>query len=194
MTRNYSAGRDCHISEESTVGYEYNDDTQSTSIGDEVVIRAGTIIYGDVIIGDNVQTGHNAVIREATTVGDETIVGTQTVIDGYSEIGNRVSLQTGVYIPSETTIGDRVFIGPNATLTNDPYPVRQSVDLDGPTIADSVSIGANATVLPSISIGERSFVAAGSVVTKDVPPETMAVGAPAEIKPLPEKLSGSNDL
>lgn len=190
----YVAGADANIDDQATVGYQHADDAAPPVLGDQARVRSGTIIYTDVQIGDDFVTGHRALIREDTTIGDSVIVGTDTVIDGATSIGSHVSLQTGVYIPRNTTIGDNVFIGPKAVLTNDPYPVRRDVDLVGPVIEDSVSIGANATLLPDVTIGEGTFVAAGSVVTRDVPPDTLAVGTPATHKPLPEELSPENML
>ena len=187
-------GTDAVIDEGATIGYSSDEEGRPPQIGDGAVIRTGTVIYCDVAIGDWLQTGHHAVIREETTLGDDVLVGTQTVIDGYSTIGSSVSLQTGVYVPSHTEIGSHVFIGPNATLTNDPYPVREAVELAGPTIEDQVSIGANATVLPGVTIGEGAFVAAGAVVDADVPPDTLAVGVPAEHRTLPDRLQGENRL
>jgi acetyltransferase-like isoleucine patch superfamily enzyme len=99
-----------------------------------------------------------------------------------------------VYVPPATTIGDDVFVGPRAVLTNDPYPIRKDVDLDGPTLEDHVSIGANATLLPGVTVGEGAFVAAGAVVTDDVPPETLAVGNPAQSRDLPAELDGRNQI
>lgn len=185
---------DHQIDPNTTVGYTYTEGAQPPEIGDEVVIRSGSIVYDDVNISDRTQTGHNVLIREKTDIGMESIIGTNTVIDGHTQIGDRVSLQTGVYVPSNTEIADRVFIGPCAVLTNDPYPIRKDVDLEGPTVEQSASIGANATILPGVTIGEQSFVAAGAVVTEDVPPKTLAMGAPAAFKSLPEELQGENDL
>jgi acetyltransferase-like isoleucine patch superfamily enzyme len=99
-----------------------------------------------------------------------------------------------VYVPSNTAIGDHVFVGPHAVLTNDPYPIREDAELVGPTIEDHASIGANATILPDVTIGTGSFVAAGSVVVNDIPPETLAIGAPAEHRPLPEEIPRQNKL
>ena len=177
-----------------TVGHEYADDAEPPEIGDGATIRRGTIIYCDVAIGEGFATGHDALVREATTIGDDVLVGTKTVIDGYSEIGSHVSMQTGVYVPSETTIGDNVFLGPHAVLTNDPYPIRQDVELTGPTIEAGASIGANATVLPGVTVGSNSFVAAGAVVIDDVPPDTLAAGVPATHRPLPDELQGGNTI
>ncbi len=191
---NYEAGVDPRIDDRATVGYAYTDDGRPTQLGDDARIRSGTIIYQDVRIGDDFITGHRALVREATEIGDSVIVGTDTVIDGTTTIGSHVSLQTGVYVPTDTTIGDNVFLGPRAVLTNDPYPVRRDVDLVGPTIEDGVSVGANATILPNVTVGRDSFVAAGAVVTEDVPPETLAVGTPADHRPLPETLAAENML
>lgn len=177
-----------------TLGVDYESGSASPEIGSDSVIRSGTIVYNDVSAGVGLQTGHHALIREQTVIGTNTLVGTQAVIDGYASIGDNVSMQTGVYVPSYTEIGDRVFLGPNATLLNDPYPVRTDVDLVGPSVEDDASIGANATILPEISVGEGAFIAAGAVVTEDVPPRKLAIGAPASITELPPELTGDNEL
>lgn len=176
-----------------TVGYEYAEGTRDPVVGVDPTIRSGTIVYDDVVVGDRFSTGHFALIRERTEIGDDVLVGTRSTIDGDTTVGSDVSLQTGVYVPTETTIGDHVFVGPNAVLTNDPYPLRREMELDGPELEDHVSVGANATVLSGVSIGRGSFVAAGAVVTRDVPERTLAVGVPATHEPLPEPLQGGND-
>ena len=182
---------ECNIHDDATIGHP--DDAEGMAvIGTGATIRAGTIIYSDVEIGDGFTTGHNAVVREKTHIGDDVLVGSNAVVDGRAVVGNDVSMQTGVYVPPKTTIHDRVFLGPRAVLTNDPYPVRQDVELDGPTIERGASVGANATVLPGVTVGENAFVAAGAVVTEDVPPDTLAVGVPADHRPLPAKLQGAN--
>jgi acetyltransferase-like isoleucine patch superfamily enzyme len=175
-----------------TVGYVYDADAEPTVVGAGSTIRSGTTIYCDVELGAGFTTGHDALVREHTTVGGDVVLGTKSVLDGRIQVGSDVSIQTGVYVPPETEIGDRVFLGPNAVLTNDPYPLRREVDLTGPTLEDDVSIGANATVLPDVTVGEGAFVAAGAVVTRDVPPGQLALGVPAEQRPLPEELTGGN--
>lgn len=189
-----SRSPDVTVAEGATVGVEYDSDSEPPQLGPGSVVRSGTIVYDDVMAGPGLQTGHHALIREHTELGDGVLVGTQAVIDGTTVVGDAVSMQTGVYVPSDTAIGNRVFLGPNATLLNDMYPIRSEYDLQGPTLEDDVSIGANATVLPDVTVGQEAFIAAGAVVTEDVPPDTMAVGAPAEHRPLPEKLHGGNDL
>lgn len=187
-------GARSQIDESAIVGYVHSPDARPAKLGDDATVRAGTIVYADVDIGDGFTTGHNALIREDTTMRDDVLVGTDTVIDGSCTIGSHVSLQTGVYIPTYTDIGDQVFVGPRAVFTNDPYPIRREADLVGPTLGDHVSIGANATLLPGVEVGEGSFVAAGAVVVKDVPPGTLAVGVPARYEPLPDALDGENTI
>jgi acetyltransferase-like isoleucine patch superfamily enzyme len=160
-----------------------------TTIGKDAVLRSGTIIYCNVIIGDRFQSGHNVMIREKTRIGDRVSVGTSAVIEGNTRMGSDISIQSMVYIPTNTTIGDHVFIGPNAVLTNDRYPPSGIGGLVGPVIENHTAIGANATILPGIHIGEGALVAAGAIVTRDVPAYRLAVGAPAKIQDLPSVLS-----
>lgn len=187
-------GNDCAIQENVVLGLRYAEGCKESIIGHRAVIRWGTVIYADVVIGDDFKTGHSVMIREKTRIGDRVVVGTHTVIDGTLEIGSFVKIESNVYIPTHTVIGSYVFIGPGAVLTNDKYPqrLRDEYQPIGPILEDSVTIGANATVLPGVRIGEGSMVAAGSVVTKDVPPWSLALGAPAQCSPLPEKLRHRN--
>lgn len=167
---------------------------KGVTIGDNAVIRSGTVIYCDVEIGNNFVTGHNVVIREKTRIGDNVLVGTNTVIEGNTWVGDNVSIQSNVFIPINTVIEDLVFIGPNAVLTNDKYPVRKDYELKGPVIRRGATIGANSVLLPSLEVGEGAFIAAGAVVTRDVPPWKLAIGSPAKIVELPEDLKVLNRL
>ena len=155
-------------------------------IGDDCIIRSGSVIYSDVVFGNSCQTGHNVVIREKTFIGNHTAIGTSTVIEGNVTIGDNVSIQSQAFIPTNTKIGNNVFIGPNVVITNDKYPPTGIGGLVGATIEDGAAIGANCTLVPGVVIGKCAFVAAGSVVTKDVPEGMMAVGNPARIWGKPE--------
>lgn len=187
-------GTNCQLDRHTSIGRRPAPDEDRTAIGDDATIRSGTVVYTGVEIGDRFTTGHNVLVRADTTIGDDVLLGTNTVVDGACRIGSGVSCQTNVYVPRETRIGDAVFLGPGTVLTNDPYPVRTEAELRGPIIEDDVSVGANATVLPGVTLGHGSFVAAGSTVTRDVPPETLAVGSPAAHEPLPEQLRGGNAI
>lgn len=187
-------GLNCVIQENVILGLRYREGCEKVKIGNNAVIRAFTIIYADVEIGDDFKTGHYVLIREYTKIGNRVVIGTGSVIDGYTEIGDRVKIESLVYIPTHTRIGNDVFIGPNTVLTNDRYPqrMRDRYKPEGPVIEDSVSIGSNCTILPGVRIGEGAFIAAGSVVTKDVPPWTLVKGVPGQIYELPEKLRERN--
>ena len=165
--------------------YLDNNEYDGCTIGCDAIIRPGTTIYADVIIGDFFSSGHNTFIREKTVIGSHVSLGTNVIIEGYSSIGDYASLQSLVYVPSYTKIGSHVFIGPNTVLTNDRYPPHGGNNLEGPIIEDNASIGANVTILPGVCIGEGSLVAAGSVVTRDVPSRMLAIGSPARFKKLP---------
>jgi len=147
-------------------------------IGENALIRSGTVIYSGVEIGKNFRTGHNILIRENTMIGDDVLVGTNTVIDGDCRIGNEVSIQTNVYITRYTVVEKGVFFGPCAVTLNDKYmEYGAGADLKGPVIKKGAKIGANSTIFPGIVIG--AVVGAGSVVTKEVKAGEVVVGNPA---------------
>jgi acetyltransferase-like isoleucine patch superfamily enzyme len=188
-----TVGTGSQIFEPVTLGFPSRDKMgqngfTGTIIGKNAIIRSGTIIYCDVTIGDHFQSGHNVMIREKTTIGNRVAIGTSAVIEGNTIIGDEVSLQSMVYIPTDTVIGNNVFIGPNTVLTNDRYPPTRIGGLKGPQIHAGAAIGANATLLPGVSIGEGALVAAGAIVTRDVPAYMLAIGAPARITDLPQKM------
>jgi acetyltransferase-like isoleucine patch superfamily enzyme len=158
-----------------------NKDKGKLIIGDNSIIRSGSIIYSDVVVGSNFKGGHNILIRENTRIGDGTLVGTNVVIDGHCQIGNNVSLQTGAYVTRNTIIEDCVFMGPCSVTTNDKLMIQGAV-LKGPVIKKGARIGANATILPGIIVGENAIVGGGAVVTKDIAPGITVAGNPA--KPL----------
>lgn len=170
------------------------DSSNAPLVGKHSTIRSGSVIYHSVVIGDYFQTGHNVVVREKTEIGDHVVLGTNTVVDGNVVIGNFVKIETSCYIPTHVTIGNRVFFGPNVVLTNDNLPLKQRSKYKplGPTIEDGVTLGANVVVMPDVTIGEGSFVAAGAIVTKDIPAFSFVIGAAAEVREMPEKLREKN--
>jgi acetyltransferase-like isoleucine patch superfamily enzyme len=149
-------------------------------IGDNALIRSGSIIYSNVKIGNRFRTGHRVLVRENSEIGDDVLIGTNSVIDGNCKLGNNISVQTGAYITAYTTIEDNVFVGPRVVTTNDKY-MSYGAKLTGPTIKRGARIGANATILPAVVIGEGAVVGSGSVVTKNVPTGAMVIGNPAKI-------------
>ena len=187
-------GSDYQVQPNTVIGLKYRLDCEAVVLGDGALIRSGSIIYADVRIGDHFQTGHNVLIRENTVIGDHVIIGTNTVIDGNVVIGDFVKIESNCYIPTHVKIGNRVFIGPNATLTNDLYPLkmRDKYCPKGPVIEDGVTLGGGVVVIPGVRIGRDSFIAAGALVTRDVPPQSMVKGTPANVFTLPEHLRERN--
>jgi len=177
-----------------TIGVSYKFRSSSPIIGKNANLRSNTVIYNDVEIGDYFKTGHGVLIREKTKIGDNVLIGTNSVVEGYCNIGSNISIQSNVYIPQNSSIDDYVFIGPCACFTNDRYPLRNDHPLQGPIIRKGASVGANSTFLSGIEIGEGAMVAAGAIVTRDVPKEYLAIGAPAKIKPLPPHFKTLNKL
>jgi len=98
-------------------------------------------------------------------------------------VGDRVVIKSGVQLWDGVTLGNDVFVGPNVTFTNDPFPRshHHQERVGRTTVKAGASIGANATILPGVTIGERAMVGAATVVTRDVPPDTIVVGNPARI-------------
>ncbi|MCX8154054.1 MAG: N-acetyltransferase [Candidatus Bathyarchaeota archaeon] len=136
-----------------------------------------------VIMGENVQFGKNVTIWNYVIIGDNTQIGDGTRIGSFCDIGKNVIIgrnciiQAHVTISNECQIGNNVFIGPNTSLLNDKFP--HSKCLTPPIIKDNAIIGGCVTILPNVTVHENAVVAAGSVVTKDVPPNIVVKGIPA---------------
>jgi acetyltransferase-like isoleucine patch superfamily enzyme len=141
------------------------------------------VIYAGNVIGDHFQTGNKVNIRELNRIGDNVSVGTLSVIEHHVEIGNNVRIHSQAFIPEFSVLEDNVWIGPNVVLTNAKYPLSPGVKeaLQGPRIKRGAKIGANATILPGVVIGENALVGAGAVVVQDVPDEAVVVGNPARM-------------
>jgi len=152
---------------------------KTTTLGDNCTLRAGTILYSDVRVADEVAFGHNVLVRENVTIGPQTKIGTNVVIDGSTRIGAKVSIQTGVYICTYSVVEDGVFLGPCCVFTNDKYVVQKPFKLIGPTVKKGASIGANALLFPGVTVGEGAVVGSQAMVNSDVPARTIFVGLPA---------------
>lgn len=183
IRENVTLGKDSFVGARCILG-EYlvdfmdNRDTQhhKTVIGENALIRSGTIIYGENIIGHHLQTGHNVTIRENSQIGHHVRVGTFCDIQGDCQIGNYVSMQSGIYIAQRSVIKDYIWLYPHVVLTNDPNP--PSEELAPITIENFATVAAQSVILPGRTVGTDAVVGAGSVVSKDVQKEKIVVGNP----------------
>jgi len=154
-----------------------------TTIGRGAVIRSHTVIYCGNRIGPDFRSGHGVLIRECNEIGASVSIGSGSVIEHHVQIGDRVRLHSNTFIPEYSVLEEDCWIGPNVVFTNAKYPrsPRVKEQLQGPHVARGAKIGANATVLPGVRIGEGALVGAGSVVTRDVPPGAVVAGNPARV-------------
>lgn len=137
-------------------------DVQSANIGTDTNIWQFCVVLADAVIGSNCNICANVMIENRV------------------RIGNNVTVKSGVQLWDDIVVEDNVFIGPNATFTNDPFPRSKVRRPSRPTtLKKGCSIGANSTILPGITIGERAMVGAGSVVTRDIPAGEVWTGNPA---------------
>ncbi len=159
-------------------------------ISNTVTIGAGCVIYKGTILENEVFIGDMATVREDVSIGEKTIIGKGVSVENKTSIGKFVKIETESYITAMSTIEDYCFIAPEVTFTNDNYLGRteeRKKYFKGPTIKKGARIGANATVLPGITIAEDVLVAAGSVVTKDLEKENIYMGIPAKfVRKVPE--------
>jgi len=156
----------------------------AATIGPNCIIGAHVIIYRGCTIGTKVLVADLSTIRENVSVGDFTIVGRGVAIENFCTIGRYVKLETNVYITAYSDVGDRVFVAPCVATSNDNYVGRSEErfkHFKGVTIKKGGRVGVNATILPGITVGSDSLVAAGALLTKDAPDRTIVAGVPAKV-------------
>jgi acetyltransferase-like isoleucine patch superfamily enzyme len=153
-------------------------------IGDRCIVGTFVVIYRGCTIEQNVLVADLASVRENVRIGEYTIVGRGVTVENKVTIGKRCKLETEAYITALSEIGDNCFIAPEVTFTNDNFLGRTKDRFKyhkGVTMKKGARIGANVTVLPGINIEEDALVAAGSVVTRDVPARKIVLGNPARV-------------
>jgi acetyltransferase-like isoleucine patch superfamily enzyme len=148
-----------------------------TSVGVGAVIFAGARIGARAIIGDQ------TFVRERSVIGDGSVIGRGSVVDNDVMVGCRVRVQTNVYLTAFSVVEDDVFVGPCAMTTNDDTMARHGPEtpMRGATLRRACRVGGGVVLTPGVDVGEEAFIAAGAVVTRDVPARAVAMGVPAKV-------------
>jgi acetyltransferase-like isoleucine patch superfamily enzyme len=159
-------------------------------LGPGCVVGAGAVIYRGTTIGERTLAGDHAFVRDRCQIGAFVTLGSHTTLENEVVVGDYSKLQTGVYLCAWCVVEDHCFLGPCVVTTNDNYMGRigrRFAERGGCTVRRGARVGANVTLLPNIVVGADAFVAAASVVTRDVPAGMLVRGAPARvIRPVPE--------
>lgn len=151
-----------------------------TVIGKNSVIRSHSVIYEDVEIGEEFQSGHRVTIREKTYIGNNSSIGTQSDIQDNVKIGNYVRVHSKVFMGQYTVIEDYAWIYPFTAFTNDRHPPVYNPQ--GVTIKEYAVVSTSSVIMAGVVVGKNSFVGAHSVVTKNVEDEMVVLGNPAKVR------------
>jgi UDP-2-acetamido-3-amino-2,3-dideoxy-glucuronate N-acetyltransferase len=146
-------------------------------------IHPSAVVHKNAKIGANVKIWSGAVICAFVEIGENCVIGSNAYVGWATVMGEGCRLQHGVFLPNKSQLGKNVFIGPNVTFTDDKFPIAGNNDYrpEPPVLCDGCSIGAGATVLPGMIIGQHAMVGAGSVVTRHVPEYAVVSCNPARI-------------
>jgi len=161
----------------------YNKKYPPALIGNEVLIGAQVSIYVGCEIGDDVLIADSAAVREDVKIGKFTIVGRSCTVENFVTIGEHCKLETNSYITAYSLLEDYIFVAPGVVTTNDNFMGRGEKRFDyfkGVTVRKGGRLGGGCVILPGIEIGADAVVAAGAVVTKNVPPGVIVAGIPAK--------------
>jgi acetyltransferase-like isoleucine patch superfamily enzyme len=152
-------------------------------LGAGVSVGAGAVLFAGATVADEAIVGDQSYVRERSSVGRGSVIGRGSVVDNDVVIGARVRVQTNVYLTAFTIVEDDVFVGPGALTTNDDTMARhgEEMPIRGATLRRACRVGGGAVLTPGVEIGEEAFVAAGAVVTRDVPARAVVMGVPARV-------------
>jgi acetyltransferase-like isoleucine patch superfamily enzyme len=152
------------------------------TVGDQCIVGTGVVLYRGAAIDARVLMADLCTVRENVRIGRGTIVGRGVTVENLCTVGRYCKLESECYVTAYSTLEDRVFMAPGVVTSNDNFVGRTAErfkHFKGILVKKGGRIGAGAVILPGIVIGEDGLVAAGSVVTRDVPPRTIVLGSPA---------------
>lgn len=167
------------------VGRLYPGAGAETVINAGAVIRSGVVLYADLHIGVNTVVGHHTLLRTGVRVGTDTQLGHHLTVERATQIGRNVRCSPGSHITSSTLVADGVFLGAGIRTINDKTLTwrdsHHKPHLAAPRFDTGAKVGSGTTVLAGVTIGEQALVGAGSLVTHNIPPHTLAYGHPARV-------------
>lgn len=160
-------------------------------LGAGAAVCSGAVVYAGTTVGERAIIGDLASVRERCVVGDGAVIGRGVCVENDTRIGARCKVQSNSYITAYSELEDDVFIAPCVTTTNDNFMGRteeRHQHIKGAIIRRGARVGGGVVILPGIEIGEEAFVAAGALVTKDVPGGKLVAGLPAKVwRDVPEQ-------
>jgi acetyltransferase-like isoleucine patch superfamily enzyme len=158
---------------------------EPTVVGDDVVLRSGAIVYAGFVIGAAVTVGHHTLLRSQVAVGAASQFGHHLTIERECRISDGVRMSPGTHLTAATEVATGAFLGAGIRTINDKHLIWRDPDreteLNPPRFCEGCKVGSGSTILAGVTIGARSLIGAGSVVTCDVPPHATAYGVPARI-------------
>lgn len=165
------------------LGYAHRSVNSEHTTGDYFV-HSSAVLEGGARVGTGTKIWHSCHVRTGSRIGADCSLGFAVYVDEGVAIGDRCKIQNHVSLYRGVELEDEVFLGPAVTFTNDLFPRAVSPDWEVvPTqVRTGASLGANATIVCGVTVGEWSLVGAGSVVTTDVPAHALVVGNPARVK------------
>jgi UDP-2-acetamido-3-amino-2,3-dideoxy-glucuronate N-acetyltransferase len=150
--------------------------------GAEPYVHPSAIVEPGAELGSGVRIWHFCHVLAGARIGAGSMLGQGCFVGGRVRLGSGVRVQNGVSLYDGVELDDEVFVGPNAVFTNVKYPrafVSRKSEFASIRVRRGATVGANATLLPGVELGEYAFVAAGAVVTRDVAPHALVRGVPA---------------
>jgi acetyltransferase-like isoleucine patch superfamily enzyme len=153
-------------------------------IGAGAAVCSGAVVYAGTVLGPDVIIGDQASVRERCTLGEGVVVGRGVCVENDVPIGAWTKIQSNSYITAYSELEEHVFIAPCVTTTNDNFMGRTEARhalIKGAIIRRGARVGGGVVILPGIEIGAEAFVAAGALVTRDVPAGKLVAGLPAQV-------------
>jgi UDP-3-O-[3-hydroxymyristoyl] glucosamine N-acyltransferase len=152
-------------------------------LGERVTVCSGAVVFAGARVAEEAILGDQSYVRERSSIGARSVIGRGSVVDNDVLVGARVKVQTNVYLTAFSVVEDDVFVGPGVTTTNDDTMARHGLQtpLRGALLRRACRVGGGTVLTPGVEVGEEAFVAAGAVLTRDVPARAVVMGIPARM-------------